>query len=77
MGKHTQWEKTSDTILLHREGSALAYNTQQVNGKPGFSCALPGWLALGSAKSGRGTQEAPAPLHTPFLDLGYKRAGPV
>lgn len=31
--KHTQWERISDTILLHREGNASAYNPQQANSK--------------------------------------------
>lgn len=73
MGKHTQWERTSDVILMHREGSASTYNTQQVNSKYGFSCALPGWLALGSARLGKGTLGAdlgPSLLHTSFSGPG-------
>lgn len=88
--KHTQWERISDTILLHREGNASAYNPQQANSKDRSAsqsctylqsaCNLPRWPAHGSARSGRGTPEADlvsSPLHASLPDLGCTRAGPA
>lgn len=44
------------------------------------ACNLTGWLAHGSARSGRGTPEADlvsSPLHASLPDLGCMRAGPA
>lgn len=82
-GKHTQWEKTSDTTLLHRKGSAVAYNPQQAHSKSGsatpdlHSRTPLGWLAWGSGRSGRGARCPPLLFRLPFLALGYVRAGPI